>query len=298
MPPTGDSAAERSNGLPCRPVVTPWRSTLADLGSSATRHLVLCAPFMSEDGTRTVLASRRGLTDLPGDSLLLTDLSSRAIASGSTDPRAILQLTRSVRGMAVVHLPSLHAKVYCADGRRAIVTSGNLTAGGLQGNFEYGLDIVLPALASRIERDLRDYAALGSPLDDGALQSVCDVAPGIARWFRGALRRASRGAERRLRAAMRASDDALLRARLGGGALHAVFARTIEYLLRHHGPLSTVSMHPMIQRIHPDLCDDTVDRVIDGVRFGKKWKHAVRTAQQQLKRRGVIRLAGGRWELA
>jgi hypothetical protein len=35
--------------------------------------------------------------------------------------------------------------------------------------------------------------------------------------------------------------------------------------------------------------------VIDGRRFGKKWKHAVRTAQHQLKKRGVIDHDGNLW---
>jgi hypothetical protein len=54
----------------------------------------------------------------------------------------------------------------------------------------------------------------------------------------------------------------------------------------------------MNQEIHPDLCDDDVDRVIHGVRFGRKWKHAVRTAQQQLKRNRSIELQDGQWALS
>jgi hypothetical protein len=61
--------------------------------------------------------------------------------------------------------------------------------------------------------------------------------------------------------------------------------------------LTTEELHPMIKAIHPDLCDDSVDRVIDGKRFGKKWKHAVRTAQQQLKKRGLICYEDGLWRL-
>jgi len=77
--------------------------------------------------------------------------------------------------------------------------------------------------------------------------------------------------------------------------MHTVFAQTILYLLGTLGPLTTVQLHARIAGIHPDLCDNTVDRVIDGKRFGKKWKHAVRTAQQQLKKRGVIALEEDRW---
>lgn len=40
-----------------------------------------------------------------------------------------------------------------------------------------------------------------------------------------------------------------------------------------------------------------MDRVIDGKRFGKKWKHAVRTAQQKLKRDGLVHLAEDQWQL-
>ena len=61
--------------------------------------------------------------------------------------------------------------------------------------------------------------------------------------------------------------------------------------------MSTDELNPLIQKIHPDLCDDSVDRVIDGRHFGKKWKHAVRTAQQYLKRTEQIELHEGLWHL-
>jgi hypothetical protein len=56
-------------------------------------------------------------------------------------------------------------------------------------------------------------------------------------------------------------------------------------------------MHPLVQRMHPDICDDEIDRVIDGVNFGKKWKHHVRTAQQALKRARKIDFDGQKWNL-
>ena len=61
--------------------------------------------------------------------------------------------------------------------------------------------------------------------------------------------------------------------------------------------MSTEDLYSSIADLHPDLCDDSVDRVIDGKRFGKKWKHAVRTAQQQLKRKGIADLRQGKWSL-
>jgi len=61
--------------------------------------------------------------------------------------------------------------------------------------------------------------------------------------------------------------------------------------------MKTADLHPLIQQMHPDLCDDSVDRVIEGVNFGKKWKHLVRSAQQALKREGQIAFDGSKWRL-
>jgi carbamoyl-phosphate synthase large subunit len=66
-------------------------------------------------------------------------------------------------------------------------------------------------------------------------------------------------------------------------------------ILLRSGPRTTVDLHRMVQRIHPDICDDSIDRVIDGVHFGKKWKHYVRTAQQHLKKKDLVAHENGRW---
>ena len=79
--------------------------------------------------------------------------------------------------------------------------------------------------------------------------------------------------------------------------MHTVFAekRLNTCSAKPPGPMATSVLHPLISEIHPDLCDDTLDRVIDGRRYGKKWKHAVRTAQAHLKSRGVIGFDGRSW---
>ena len=61
--------------------------------------------------------------------------------------------------------------------------------------------------------------------------------------------------------------------------------------------MSTVELHPKVQKLLPDLCDDSVELVIDGQHFGKRWKHAVRNAQQYLKLHGQIVFDGKRWSL-
>jgi hypothetical protein len=154
-----------------------------------------------------------------------------------------------------------------------------------------------PDLVQRIKTDLESFAALGGVISAAALVSYCDALDEVILPLMREASSARSDAEARMAAAMRPIEEDLIRARLARGPLHAVFTDTILYLLNAHGALSTVDLHPLVKSIHPDLCDDSVDRVIDGKRFGKKWKHAVRSAQQQLKQRGLITYDGAKWRL-
>ncbi len=280
-----------------RLIAGAWDSTFAEVVSSAQHRLVLCAPYVSQDGANAVARARANKKEIGKQSLLLTDLSPRAVCAGATDPSAVASVSTALSGSKVVHLPRLHAKVYVADGRRAVVTSGNLTSGGLGRNYEYGVLISNDALVTNIESDVLEYAALGAEMDAATLATYCEAAIDARKAYVQQVASASRAVQRRLTSALHAADDTLIRARLAGGAMHTVFAKTITFLLRRQGPLSTQQLHPLVQKLHPDLCDDSVDRVIDGKHFGKKWKHAVRTAQQQLKKAGTVVLVDGRWHL-
>lgn len=279
------------------PLPGPWSRAFETLVASADERLLLCAPYITGPGVRAVRSACREPDTLGPSTLILTDLSPRAVCRGATEPAAVADLASLLAGAAVVHLPGLHAKVYAADGRRAVVTSGNLTAGGLTHNHEYGLLVEDPSLAARIDRDAGALGALGAAMDPQALARYCQAAGDAVRAHRGGASPATGTAQRRLEAALHEADTQLVRARLAGGAMHTVFARTIVYLHERHGPMPTRDLHARIQGIHPDLCDDAIDRVIDGKRYGKKWKHAVRTAQQQLKKSGRIALKDGLWNL-
>jgi hypothetical protein len=52
-----------------------------------------------------------------------------------------------------------------------------------------------------------------------------------------------------------------------------------------------------VEGTHPDLCDNSIDRVINGVHFGRKWKHMLRNAQVFLRRKGLIELYDKKWRL-
>jgi hypothetical protein len=229
--------------------------------------------------------------------LFVTDLSPLNICQGATDPDALKLLCGLSHRLSLCHLPRLHAKVYVADTNVAIVTSANLTIGGLRRNREYGVELSSPKIVRRVRHDMVDYAQLGAPVTQEALIAYSSAAAVLREEFQRSNRSISASIRRRFQDTFRQVEDNLIRLRLAHGPVHTVFAHTIEYLLRRHGPLSTVQLHPLIKSIHPDLCDDSVDRIIDGKRFGKKWKHAARTAQQQLKKQGVVEFDGTVWRL-
>ena len=191
-------------------------------------------------------------------------------------------------------MPKLHATVYISDTIRAIITSANLTAGGLYNNFEYGVSIGEQKTVSDIKLDLLSYADLGASINSAEIDAYCDISEVLKEQYKQKENSSKKEFTDRFRRALNKANDELIKVRLAEGSLHAVFAKTISYLLRKNGPLSTTTIHDLIQEIHPDLCDDNVDRVINGVHFGKKWKHAVRTAQQQPKKKGLVELVNGK----
>ena len=108
---------------------------------------------------------------------------------------------------------------------------------------------------------------------------------------------AAESLKRRFSQKLRTADYQFLRAQVGTRSAHSLFSEAILYALAA-SPLSTVELHPKVQKLLPDLCDDSVELVINGHQFGKHWKHAVRNAQQSLKRSGQIVFGGKRWSLA
>lgn len=261
-----------------------WHSSLGSLFQSATSHILISSPYVTREGVDLLLTSASREFVGRGTINFLTDLSPLNICASATDPEALQALCNGVRGASVRHLPRVHAKVYVADGRSAIITSANLTAGGLLRNYEYGVAIDDHEVAQRIGQDVDEYSGLGAEVPRDQLNIYCQVAADMRAAYLRTQTSVRREIAQTFAQRFEEAEDQLVRLRLFGGAMHTVFERTILYLLRKHGPLRTVELHPLVARIHPDLCDDRVDRVIDGKRFGKKWKHAVRTAQQNLKK--------------
>ncbi len=282
-------------------IKSPWAVKFDEFAGSIEETAIIAAPYITRQPVEQLagkLHSRRGSVRLD----VLTNLHADSLIDGSLDIGALAWLCQQVPGTTVRHLRYLHAKAYVADEHIAIVTSANLTNGGLFRNHELGVAITDPVGVKDIADDLREYGNLGVLVPTDALVELDDMTQ-QARASNATVHRAVPGG-------LKAQHDAILdnmnerlvQLRTASEAfttnpkasITAQFCDAIKYVLRQHGPMSTRNMNPLIQNLLPELCDDEVDLVINGVTFGRKWKHRVRNAQVQLRRNGTIVQEGSR----
>lgn len=275
---------------------SPWAATFAHFVASAREELLIASPFISAMPIQTIMADIKNRNPPRAVRVhLITNLSADSLLGGSLDVTSLANLVETIPGVTVTYLPSLHAKVYVADTETAVITSANLTYGGLIRNHEYGVVLRDLTLVRQVRTDITKYAALGSQFAADGLRAIAQTAEELKALQRDIDTSASTKLRAILREQIEQTKQKLLAVRVRGKTRNGIFCDTILYLLDRHGPLTTQSLHPLVQQIHPDLCDDTIDRVIDGVHYGKKWKHYVRDAQQTLKARGAINSDGSRW---
>lgn len=276
---------------------SPWSKTFHQLVSGVDENLILVSPFIKRSKTAEILVElRRRRVENKVRVVVLTDLRPESALTGSMDLEALVELGNSLPKFDLTHLPSLHAKVYVADRRMAIITSGNLTDSGMSGNIEYGVAFTDKKVVGEIRQDFEGYSLLGAKVLPEEIEALLDEVKELKDLFKKAEHTIRAQARQAFKRKLEATHVQLLRHRAKGKTTNAIFSDTIVFLLSK-GPLRTIELHPLIQRLHPDICDDSIDRVIDGVNFGKKWKHHVRNAQQFLKREGRIRYDGQRWHI-
>lgn len=267
-------------------IKSPWNDVFERFGRSVQSRAILAAPFIGSGP----LLDLAGFFDpaKPPQVELVTNLAVDSLLQGTVDSEAIASFCRSVPEVEVRHLPGLHAKIYVADDHSAIITSGNLTQSSLNRNYEYGVHITEKALVRQVAEDVREYSSLGSPVTLAELDELTEITKSLRSKYAKVLQISRESAKKEYQESMELTRAILMNLRAKPGeTTHSIFARTILHILKR-GPLSTREMQPIIQSIHPDICDDSIDRVINGVHFGKKWKHMVRNSQVYLRRQGHI----------
>ena len=277
-------------------ITSPWAGEFDAFTRSIQEKALLVAPYIAREPLErvSVLLRRKN----PPQINILTNLAVDSMLHGSIDPDAIAYFCRRHPLTTVRHLPGLHAKAYVADDHLAIITSGNLTNSSLNRNYEYGIRITDRDTVRKIARDLQEYGNLGSEVTLSELEQVSEIAKTLRARYDDTVKTARAAVRTEFERQMEAIRETLrsIRAR-PGETTNSIFARTILYLLRDNA-LTTPEIHSLVADIHPDLCDDSIDRVINGVSFGRRWKHMVRNAQLNLRRRGLIQRNGQHWSLA
>ena len=290
------------------PIKSPWEATFDQFAGSIQESAIIAAPFISRQPVERLaekLRSRRQSVHLD----LLTNLYADSLIDGSLDVGALIWLCEQVPGTTVRHLRYLHAKAYVADEHTAIVTSANLTKGGLRRNRELGVAITDPAGVKDIADDLREYGNLGVLVPSEALAELDDMAQ-QAKAGRAAIDRSVPSGLKTQHDTIRNNmNKRLVELRTTGAAfttnprasITAQFCDAVKYVLRQQGSMNTYDMNPFIKDLLPELCNDEVEHItIDGKRYGLKWKHQARNARVQLRREGTIVQEGGRnspWRL-
>ena len=268
---------------------SPFAPRLRQFLETLEHNCFICSPYVTLGPVQQLIEIiRQKKTEESIEIKMLTDISPQNLVQKSTDIDALILLMKNVKNVEITYLPRVHAKVYIAGECEAIVSSANFTQGGTVVNLEYGISIKEPKIVREISDDITRYSRLGSAVSAEQLDDLKERVEQLREAI-GEEQRSIRAKTRALSAQLRReTENNLIRVRTSQRTTHAIFAETLLYLLSRRA-LPTVDLHEMIREIHPDLCNDSVERVIDGKKFGKFWKHEVRSAQASLKRKGAIK---------
>ena len=274
---------------------SPMRPHLERLISGCSSRLMIASPYIKKSAIQWLVTMKPpSLQEIS----VLTNLSIESILSRSLETAALREVFTSFKNM--MSLQHLHAKIFVADERTALITSANFTTGGLLTNYEYGILIRRQPIVDNIIQDVIAYQRLGGIVTLDLLDKIEDnVAELTTVQNQTETNPSTKALRRKAREFQRALQDILLSNRVSQGrTINRIFSDTkLLILTKHPEGITTQQIHAEIKSIHPDICDDSIDRVINGQHFGRKWKHHVRRAQEFLKGQDAITNTSGIWKL-
>jgi len=114
---------------------TPWKNNFLELVSQSKKSIKITSPFVKKDICDEMLSAKNSSSKIN----LITSFKLMSIHAGALDISAIENILND--NGTVKNYPKLHSKIYLFDDKKAVITSGNLTHGGMVRNFEYGVYI-------------------------------------------------------------------------------------------------------------------------------------------------------------
>jgi phosphatidylserine/phosphatidylglycerophosphate/cardiolipin synthase-like enzyme len=261
---------------------SPFESEFRSVFNQAKKEIVFSSPYINDAGVSIMLNSI-GNTKTKKINIL-TNLSVRNIVDNVTQPSAILKMYDSFKETTVTSLAKLHAKIYIIDELLAVITSANLTYGGIKSNFEYGVLIDDKKTIKTVKQDVLDYASLGLVFDKDFLSKIFQESQKIEKVQEKQIKNRTDSDLKLLLEQQQKIDTLLVKPYENKEARHSIFAKTIQYLLEKNQQLSTEEIYQLVQDIHPEMCDDNF-KYKNGE---KKWKIEVRQARFFLQRKGLV----------
>jgi HKD family nuclease len=132
-------------------IKNPWDKLFFELVNSSKRSIKITSPFVKENIVSNLINLKNSEVKLT----LVTSFRLMNYYTGASDLKA-LELIINENGI-VKNFQKLHSKIYVFDDEKAVITSGNLTSGGLINNYEYGIFV---EDISTVENVVEDYAQL------------------------------------------------------------------------------------------------------------------------------------------
>ncbi|MBI3947783.1 MAG: hypothetical protein HY321_17820 [Armatimonadetes bacterium] len=148
-------------------LLPPLDAHVRDLCFGAVQEVTLVSPWLKAASLRPILTHcrERGLP-----LRILTVAALRDFVSGASDVEVLADAIACGADLRCVS--NLHAKVYIADGTRAIVGSANLTPSGLRENLEVAVLIDDRDEVQRLATAISGWFAVGRRAD-GAWLGAC-----------------------------------------------------------------------------------------------------------------------------
>lgn len=114
-------------------IKNPWENLLCTLVDDCSHTIKITSPYIKAEAVDKLLSKRKSHVTLA----FVTSFMLSNFHRGSSDLEAIKKIIDS-NGI-VKNFQALHSKIYIFDDKKVVITSANLTHGGLVGNFEYGI---------------------------------------------------------------------------------------------------------------------------------------------------------------
>lgn len=131
---------------------TPWKNEFLELVSQSKESIKITSPFIKTNICQELLSEKDKQSKLE----VYTSFKLFNIHSGSLDLDGIESLIQQ-KGI-VRNIPKLHSKIYLFDNSKVIITSGNLTNGGLVNNFEYGIYTEDKLIVNQVSKDFDSFS--------------------------------------------------------------------------------------------------------------------------------------------